>query len=62
MSFSSDFIVGFPGETKDDFMGTMDVINEVRFDESFSLYIVQDPILQHQICLMMLLMKKKRKD
>ena len=36
MSFSSDFIVGFPGETKDDFMGTMDVINEVRFDESFS--------------------------
>ena len=36
MSFSSDFIVGFPGETNDDFMGTMNVINEVRFDESFS--------------------------
>ena len=36
MSFSSDFIVGFPGETKDDFEGTMNVINEVRFDESFS--------------------------
>ena len=36
MSFSSDFIVGFPGELKEDFMNTMDVINEVRFDESFS--------------------------
>tara|TARA_X000001036_G_scaffold31711_1_gene26027 strand:+ start:2689 stop:4014 length:1326 start_codon:yes stop_codon:yes gene_type:complete len=36
MSFSSDFIVGFPGETKEDFEGTMNLINEVRFDESFS--------------------------
>jgi len=36
MSFSSDFIVGFPGETKEDFMSTMDLINEVKFDESFS--------------------------
>ena len=36
MSFSSDFIVGFPGETKEDFKDTMDVINEVQFDESFS--------------------------
>ena len=36
MSFSSDFIVGFPGETKEDFEGTMNIINEVRFDESFS--------------------------
>jgi tRNA-2-methylthio-N6-dimethylallyladenosine synthase len=36
MSFSSDFIVGFPGETNEDFKGTMDVINEVKFDESYS--------------------------
>ena len=36
MSFSSDFIVGFPGETNEDFEGTMNVINEVKFDESFS--------------------------
>ena len=36
MSFSSDFIVGFPGETKEDFDGTMNLINEVKFDESFS--------------------------
>ena len=31
-----DVIVGFPGETKEDFEGTMNLINEVRFDESFS--------------------------
>ena len=36
MSFSSDFIVGFPGETKEDFEETMDIINYVKFDESFS--------------------------
>jgi len=36
MSFSSDFIVGFPGETRDDFQATMNIINEVKFDESFS--------------------------
>ena len=36
MSFSSDFIVGFPGETDVDFKKTMELINEVKFDESFS--------------------------
>ena len=36
MSFSSDFIVGFPGETQQDFQDTIDIINEVRFDESYS--------------------------
>ena len=36
MSFSSDFIVGFPGETNEDFQDTMNIINEVRYDESFS--------------------------
>ena len=36
MSFSSDFIVGFPSETEEDFAATMQVIEEVKFDESFS--------------------------
>ena len=36
MRFSSDFIVGFPGETKKDFTDTMDIINKVKFDESYS--------------------------
>ncbi|MGN1280601.1 MAG: tRNA (N6-isopentenyl adenosine(37)-C2)-methylthiotransferase MiaB [Succinivibrio sp.] len=33
---SSDFIVGFPGETAEDFEETMKVVNEVKFDQSFS--------------------------
>ena len=33
---SSDFIVGFPGETEDDFNKMMKLIDEVGFDNSFS--------------------------
>ena len=33
---SSDFIVGFPGETEDDFEATMNLIEDIRFDHSFS--------------------------
>jgi tRNA-2-methylthio-N6-dimethylallyladenosine synthase len=36
ISVSSDFIVGFPGETADDFYKTMRLIDEVGFDDSFS--------------------------
>jgi tRNA-2-methylthio-N6-dimethylallyladenosine synthase len=36
MAFSSDFIVGFPGETEDDFRETLAVMGEIRFDSSFS--------------------------
>ena len=36
MSLSSDFIVGFPGETDDDFEQTMSLITELGFDQSFS--------------------------
>ncbi|OSM96377.1 tRNA (N6-isopentenyl adenosine(37)-C2)-methylthiotransferase MiaB [Lonsdalea populi] len=36
IQISSDFIVGFPGETKDDFEQTMNLIADVNFDMSFS--------------------------
>ena len=36
MAFSSDFIVGFPGETEDDFARMMKLIDDVGFDNSFS--------------------------
>lgn len=36
LSMSSDFIIGFPNETEADFEATMDLINEVEFDHSFS--------------------------
>jgi tRNA-2-methylthio-N6-dimethylallyladenosine synthase len=36
LSLSSDFIVGFPGETDRDFEATMDLVGEIGFDQSFS--------------------------
>jgi len=36
ISLSSDFIIGFPGETDAEFEETMDFINEIGFDFSFS--------------------------
>lgn len=36
ISLSSDFIVGFPGETDDDFEALMNLIAEMGFDQSFS--------------------------
>ena len=36
LGFSSDFIVGFPGETDADFQATLDVVNRVKFIQAFS--------------------------
>ena len=36
LSLSSDFIVGFPGETESDFNSTLSLIERVKFDNSFS--------------------------
>ncbi len=36
LSLSSDFIIGFPGETEADFQATMQLIEDVGFDHSFS--------------------------
>ena len=36
ISVTSDFIIGFPGETETDFEATMRLIEEVNFDDSFS--------------------------
>ncbi len=36
ISLSSDFIIGFPGETDDDFQQTMQLIKDIGFDHSFS--------------------------
>jgi len=43
ISLSSDFIVGFPGETEDDFRQTLDLIAEVGFDQSFSFIYSKRP-------------------
>jgi len=36
ISISSDFIIGFPGETDKNFKDTMDLVDKVGYDESFS--------------------------
>ncbi|HTF97538.1 MAG TPA: tRNA (N6-isopentenyl adenosine(37)-C2)-methylthiotransferase MiaB [Cellvibrio sp.] len=36
ISFSSDFIIGFPGETEADFEATMKLIHDMDFDTSYS--------------------------
>jgi tRNA-2-methylthio-N6-dimethylallyladenosine synthase len=43
ISLSSDFIVGFPGETERDFEDTMRLIDEVGFDQSFSFIYSRRP-------------------
>src|SRR6185312_17009891 len=36
LAFSSDFIVGFPGETEEDFRETLALIDDVQFASAFS--------------------------
>ncbi len=43
ISISSDFIVGFPGETDEDFAATMKLIEDVGFDQSFSFVYSRRP-------------------
>ena len=43
ISISSDFIVGFPGETDADFQATLDLVDEIGFDTSFSFIYSRRP-------------------
>jgi tRNA-2-methylthio-N6-dimethylallyladenosine synthase len=43
ISMSSDFIIGFPGETDADFAATMQLIEDIGFDHSFSFIYSQRP-------------------
>ncbi|MEW7997243.1 MAG: tRNA (N6-isopentenyl adenosine(37)-C2)-methylthiotransferase MiaB [Candidatus Thiodiazotropha endolucinida] len=43
ITISSDFIIGFPGETEDDFEATLQLIEEVGFDHSYSFIYSRRP-------------------
>jgi tRNA-2-methylthio-N6-dimethylallyladenosine synthase len=43
ISISSDFIIGFPGETDEDFAHTMKLIEDIGFDQSFSFIYSRRP-------------------
>ena len=43
ISLSSDFIIGFPGESDDDFEATMNLIADIGFDHSFSFIYSKRP-------------------
>jgi len=43
ITFSSDFIVGFPGETEEDFMKTIQLVKDIEFDQSYSFIYSKRP-------------------
>ncbi|CAL4323076.1 tRNA-2-methylthio-N(6)-dimethylallyladenosine synthase [Buchnera aphidicola (Chaitophorus populicola)] len=43
MQITSDFIIGFPGETKKDFQKTLKLVDEIKFDMSFSFIYSKRP-------------------
>ena len=43
ISVSSDFIIGFPGESESDFLATMNLVREIGYDQSFSFIYSKRP-------------------
>lgn len=43
ITFSTDIIVGFPGETEEDFEDTIDVVRKVRFDQAYTFLYSKRP-------------------
>ncbi len=43
VTFSADFIVGFPGETEEDFCATLDIVRAVKYEQVFSFKYSERP-------------------
>lgn len=43
VTFSGDFIVGFPGETEEDFVRTLELVRKVRYDQTFNFKYSERP-------------------
>ena len=60
ISISSDFIVGFPGETEADFQATLDLSADIGFDHSFSFLYSKRQARQQHNCLTICLIEVKK--
>ena len=60
VKFSSDFIIGYPGETDNDFGKTLKLFKNVGYINSFHLFIVQD--LEHASKMKMISEKVIKRD
>ena len=47
IKFSSDFIIGYPGETDEDYQQTVKLMKNIEFIHSYYLYLAQDQEHQH---------------
>ena len=50
VTFSSDIIVGFPGETEEDFAATLDLIRKVGYMQLFTFIYSSAPAPRRQSC------------
>jgi len=76
LALSSDFIVGFPGESEEDFLATLDLADEIGFVQAFSFKYSRRPgtpaaaaagqvpesVKSYRLDMLQLLLKKQQRD
>ena len=48
LEFSSDFIIGYPGENDQDFKDTLELVEKIKFINSYSLFLAPDRVQKQQ--------------
>ena len=76
MAFSSDFIVGYPGETDEDFQDTLELVKHVKYAQCYSFKYsprpgtpasvmenqIQDTVKSERLAILQALLRKQQKD